>query len=123
MPLDAFAESIKADSRCRDFVVARNVKTLYRAIADQGPIEVLALTHPSTSTEFFVGYTREDGYRLEMLRGGHAREVALEYQAQREATWTDAYRAYYNDHLSRRAYLFNGHGSLEPDLEAHFYGV
>ena len=122
-PLDAFAELIKADPRCRGFAVARTVKTLYRAIADQGPIEVLALTHPNTSTEFFVGYTREDGYRLEMLRGGQAREIALEYQTQTETTWTDAYRAYYNDNLNRRAYLFHSHGTLEPDLEAPFYGV
>ena len=122
-PLDAVAESIKADPRCTEFVVARKVKTLYRAIADEGPIEVLAATHPSTSTEFFVGFTREDRYRLEMLRGGRAREVALEYKAQTEGSWTDAYRAYYSDHLNRRAYLFHKHGTLDPYLETPFYGV
>lgn len=122
-PLDAFAESFKADPRCTEFVVARKVKTLYRAIADQGRIEVLAVTHPSTSTEFFVGFTREDRYRLEMLRGGPAREVALKYQGQTEGSWTDAYRAYYSDHLNRRAYLFHKHGTLDPDFEAPFYGV
>lgn len=63
-------DSIKGDLRCREFSVARKVKTLDRAIADEGPIDVLAITHPSTSTEFFVGFTQEDSGRLGMFRWG-----------------------------------------------------
>ena len=101
----------------------RKVKNLYRAIADEGPIEVLAIRHPSTSTEFFVGWTAEGAQRLDVLRPGPSRTRRLEEVARSSASWTDEYRKYREDGLNRRAYLFDKAGTLDPDLEAPFYGI
>lgn len=101
----------------------RKVKNLYRAIADEGTIEVLAITHPSTSTEFFVGWTAEGTHRLAVLRPGPIRAGRLEEISRSGASWTEEYRKYRDDEMNRRAYLFAVAGTLDPDLEAPFYGI
>ena len=122
-PLELVARSIRANPHCLDFVVERKVKTLYHAIADQSPIDVLAITHPTTSTEFFVGWTAEGPHRLGVLRPGPFRDRRIQEVEQNSPNWTEEYRKYRDDDLNRRAYLFIKHGRLDAEIEAPFYGI
>src|SRR6266852_7765623 len=88
----------------------------------KGPIEVVLVTHPSTSTEFLVGSTNE-GQRLDALRPGPLRTQRVAEFESESPTWTESYRRYREEILNARALLFQKRGTLDPDLEAPFYGV
>ncbi len=121
-PLAAVMNAIRADPVCGEFRADRSTKTLYRSVGDKGPIEVVLVTHPSTSTEFLVGSTTE-GQRLDALRPGPLRtQRVAEFEAE-SPTWTESYRRYREEILNARAFLFQKRGTLDQDLEAPFYGV
>jgi hypothetical protein len=118
----ALAAAIARAPRCRDFRVERSVKNLHRFSREVGPREVLAITHPRTSTEFFVAWTTEGPGRLSILRGP-GRQLALEHAARTQDNWTEAYRQYHDEYMNARAYAFGLRGTLAEDMEAPFYGV
>jgi hypothetical protein len=121
-PLAVVIDAIRADPRCGDFHTERSTKTLFRSVGDKGPIGVVLVTHPSTSTEFLIGSTTE-GQRLNNLRPGPLRTPRVaEFEAE-APTWTESYRHYREEVLNARAFLFRKRGTLDPDLEAPFYGM
>jgi hypothetical protein len=75
-----------------EFVVEPKLTILYRAIADEGPIDVLAITHPTTSMEFFAGWTAEGPHRLGVLRPGTFRDRRIPEVERNSAIWTEEYR-------------------------------
>src|SRR2546428_13698200 len=89
-PLAAVINAIRADPVCGEFRADRGTKTLYRSVGDKGPIEVVLVTNPSTSTEFLVGSTTE-GQRLEALRPGPLRTPRVAEFEDASPPWTDGY--------------------------------
>jgi hypothetical protein len=118
----AVIDAIRADPRCSDFHTERSTRTLFRSVGDKGPIDVVRVTHPSTSTEFLIGSTTE-GQRLNDLRPGPFRTQRVAKFEAEAPMWTESYRRYREEILNARALLFQKRGTLDPDLEAPFYGV
>src|SRR2546428_5221208 len=115
------SQAIRATPSLADVRFARGARHVHW-LTREAPQDTLALTHPRTSTEFFMRWEPESADRLAVLPGGQAREIMLR---QREASsgWNDEYRKYFEDASSRRGFPFKERGSFDPQLARPFYKV
>ena len=86
------------------------------------PDDTLVLTHPRTSTEFFIRWEPESADRLAVLPGGRARYL-IEEQLEESSGWTEHYRKYFADASNGRGFPFRERGSFDPEVTRPFYKV
>src|SRR3989441_2298677 len=115
------SQAIRATPSLADVRFARGARHVHW-LTREAPQDTLALTHPRTSTEFFMRWEPESADRLAVLPGGQAREIMLR---QRDASsgWNDEYRKYFEDASNGRGFPFKERGSFHPELTRPFYKV
>jgi len=101
--------------------VTRGARQVYW-MSREAPHDTLALTHPRTSTEFFIRWEPESEDRLAVLPGGRARYL-LARRLEESAKWTEEYRQYFEDASNGRGFPFKERGSFDPELTRPLYKV
>ena len=115
------SKAIGASPQLADVRLTRGTRRVYWLNREE-PDDTLVLSHPGTSTEFFIRWEPESGDRLAVLPGGRARYL-IEEQLRESSRWTDDYRKYFDDVSNGRGFPFRERGSLAPELTRPFYKV
>ena len=115
------SEAVLAEPKLADVRFTRGLRQVHW-LRREAPDDTLVLTHPRTSTEFFMRWEPESADRLAVLPGGRARHL-MELQLQGSSEWTEDYRNYTEDANNGRGFPFRERGSFHPELTRPFYKV
>jgi len=89
------SNAIGAAPQLADVRLTRGTRRVYW-LNREDPDDTLVLTHPRTSTEFFIRWEPESADRLAVLPGGRARYL-MEEQLEESSGWTEDYRNCFDD--------------------------
>ena len=115
------SEAIGAAPKLADVRFNRGTRHVYW-MSREAPNDTLVLTHPRTTTEFFIRWEPESADRLAVLPGGRARDIMLPHPNEM-SQWTENYRKEFEDARNGRGYPFLERGSFDPELTSPFYKV
>jgi hypothetical protein len=119
--LTQLSNAIGAAPQLADVRLTRGTRRVYWLNREE-PDDTLVLTHPRTSTEFFIRWEPESADRLAVLPGGRARYL-MEEQLEESSGWTQDYRKYFDDASNGRGLPFRERESFDPELSKPFYKV